>query len=197
MNYRPEAALNENRSVLSERNPYKHSKVQDGFVTFGLAQVVDWLGRVTTAALKAAWVQKWLVHRRLRPEAFAGRIHQTKTKTVEYPIHADILDSAAVEETYGRWDSYLLPQAYPEGSPIHPSYPGGHATVAGACSVVLKSLFDERGLMPDCVHASPHGSVANSRTRTRPSFLSGSWEFRRRSRQACCWPWCSSGPYGK
>jgi hypothetical protein len=143
--------------VLNEMNPYKYSKVQDGFVTFGLAQVVDWLGRVTTAALKAAWAQKWLVHRRLRPEAFAGRIHQAKTQTVSYPIHTDILNSAAVQQTYQLWGSYLLPQAYPEGSPLHPSYPGGHGTVAGACSIVLKAMFDENGLMPDCVHASADG----------------------------------------
>jgi len=158
MNYRPEAVLNENRSVLNEMNPYKYSKVQDGFVTFGFAQVLDWLGRVTTAALKAAWAQKWLVHRRLRPEAFGGRIHQTRTQTAGYPINGAILNSTALEETYRRWGSYLLPQAYPEGSPLHPSYPGGHATVAGACSVVLKVMFDENGLMPDCVHASADGS---------------------------------------
>ncbi len=157
MNHRPESVLSETRSVFSEQNPYKHSKVQDGFVTFGLAQVVDWLGRVTTAALKAAWAQKWLVHRRLRPEAFGGRIHQTKTKTIEYPIHGDVLNSIAVEETFRRHGSYLLPQAYPEGCPLHPSYPGGHAAVAGACSIVLKALFDESALMPDCVHASADG----------------------------------------
>lgn len=157
LNYRPESVLNENRSVLSEMNPYKHSKIQDGFATFGLAQVVDWLGRVTTAALKVAWAQKWLVHRRLRPEAFAGRIHQSKTQEVSYPIHGDILSSAAVQLTSERWGSYLLPQAYPEGSPLHPSYPGGHATVAGACSVVLKAMFDESALMVDCVHASADG----------------------------------------
>jgi hypothetical protein len=157
MNYRPEAVLNDYRSVLSDSNPYKRSKVQDGFVTFGFAQVVDWLGRVTTAALKAAWAEKWLVHRRLRPEAFGGRIHQTKTNTVSYPIAAEILDSAALAESHRRWGSYLLTQAYPEGAPIHPSYPGGHAAVAGACGVVLKALFDENGLMPDCVHAAADG----------------------------------------
>ena len=32
-----------------------------------------------------------------------------------------------------------------------------HATVAGACSVVLKALFDETSLIPDCVHSSPDG----------------------------------------
>ena len=125
LNYRPEA-------VLNEMNPYKRSKVEDGFATFGLAQAVDWLGRVTTAALKAAWAQKWLVHRRLRPEAFGGRVHQRKTGAAGDPIHADLLNSMALQRTYGSTGSYLLPQAYPEGSPIHPSYPSGHGTVAGA-----------------------------------------------------------------
>ena len=57
---------------FAETNPYKHSKAMIGFVTLGFAQVVDWLGRVMTAALKAAWFQKWLVHRYLRPEEFGG-----------------------------------------------------------------------------------------------------------------------------
>jgi hypothetical protein len=39
--------------------------------------------------------------------------------------------------------SYLLPMAFPEGSPIHPSYGAGHATVAGACVTVLKAIFYE------------------------------------------------------
>ena len=41
---RPEAILNENRPVLNELNPYKRSKVEDCFATFGLGQVLDWLG---------------------------------------------------------------------------------------------------------------------------------------------------------
>lgn len=40
-------------------------------------------------------------------------------------------------------DTYLLPQAFPEGSPVHPSYGAGHATVAGACVTILKAFFDE------------------------------------------------------
>ncbi|MEM7600664.1 MAG: vanadium-dependent haloperoxidase [Verrucomicrobiota bacterium] len=39
-------------------------------------------------------------------------------------------------------DSYLLPMAFPEGSPMHPSYGAGHATVAGACVTILKAYFD-------------------------------------------------------
>ena len=38
--------------------------------------------------------------------------------------------------------NYLLPMAFPEGSPMHPSYGAGHATVAGACVTILKALFE-------------------------------------------------------
>ena len=37
----------------------------------------------------------------------------------------------------------LLPMAFPEGSPTHPAYGAGHATVAGACVTALKAFFDE------------------------------------------------------
>ncbi len=36
----------------------------------------------------------------------------------------------------------LLPMAFPEGSPMHPSYGAGHATVAGACVTILKAFFE-------------------------------------------------------
>lgn len=36
----------------------------------------------------------------------------------------------------------LLPMAFPEGSPMHPAYGAGHATVAGACVTVLKALLN-------------------------------------------------------
>jgi hypothetical protein len=42
----------------------------------------------------------------------------------------------------------LLPQAFPEGAPTHPSYGSGHATVAGACATILKAWFDESFVLP-------------------------------------------------
>ena len=36
----------------------------------------------------------------------------------------------------------LLPMAFPEGSPMHPAYGAGHATVAGACTTVVKAFFE-------------------------------------------------------
>lgn len=156
LNRVPETVLNKN-PFLSPANPYKESKVQEGFVTCGPGEIVDWLGRVTTAALKAAWFQKWLVHRRLRPEEFGGRVHQTLARVAQYPVSSALLNSAAVQEINKRTGTYLLSQSYAEGSPVHPAYPSGHATVAGACATVLKAFFDENGLVPDCVMASADG----------------------------------------
>ncbi|WP_291010927.1 hypothetical protein [Hydrogenophaga sp.] len=38
--------------------------------------------------------------------------------------------------------NYLRPMASPEGSPTHPAYGAGHATVAGACVTALKAFFE-------------------------------------------------------
>lgn len=45
-------------------------------------------------------------------------------------------------------DTILLPMAFPEGSPMHPSYGAGHAAVAGACVTVLKAFFDAEWQLP-------------------------------------------------
>ncbi len=112
LNYRPESVLNENRWVLSPLNPYKTSKVQDGFATFGFAQALDWLGRVTDRSPKSSMGSEMVSPPSPAPETVGGRIHQTRTGTVAYPLHSSLLGSSAVEETYKRWGSYLLPQAY-------------------------------------------------------------------------------------
>ena len=50
--------------------------------------------------------------------------------------------------------SYLLPQAYPEGAPTHPAYGAGHATGAGAMATILKAFFDEDAPIENPVQAS-------------------------------------------
>jgi hypothetical protein len=158
LNLGPESILNTN-PYYSPTNPYKSSRIQTGFATFGAPHVCSWLGRMTTAALQAAWYQKWCVHRRLRPEEFGGLIQQHLTATARYSISATVLNSDAVTTVYQTNRSYLLPQAYPEGCPLHPAYPAGHATVAGACSVLLKAFFDENGLVTNCVTPDADGTA--------------------------------------
>ncbi len=119
--------------------------------------MLDCVARVANAALKASWCHKWLVHRRVRPEAFAGRVHNHLTSAVQYPLHPDILNSAAVGAVFRAIGSYLLPMAYPEGCPTHPAYPAGHAAIAGACTTVLKAFFSESFVIANPVVASADG----------------------------------------
>jgi hypothetical protein len=142
---------------LDAANPYAGSRTQRGFGTFGDPHVASALCAVTTRALRAVWFQKWFVHRRLRPEAFGGRIHNHVTRAAAYPIHRDILESPVLGEVAGRTGTFLLPLAYPEGAPLHPAYGAGHATVAGACVTVLKAFFDEDAIVPDPVEAARDG----------------------------------------
>jgi membrane-associated phospholipid phosphatase len=138
-------------------NPYRSSSNQSGFATFGPPHVAALLCEVSTRALKAEWNQKWFVHRRLRPEAFAARAHRKLYHGADYPIHAEILDSLSSGSRLGGYlpaGNALLPQAYPEGSPLHPSYGSGHAVVAGAAVTILKAWFNETAaiqnpVMPD------------------------------------------------
>jgi hypothetical protein len=152
-------ALNKLAAPLKD-SPYQHSRTQAGFVTFGAPHMLDYLARVANAALKAAWFQKWVVHRRLRPEAFAGRVHNHMRGVASYPIHTDLLHrSAAPRAVYEQFGTYLLPMAYTEGAPTHPSYPAGHAAVAGACVTVLKAFFDEAWVLPSPVISSADGTA--------------------------------------
>jgi hypothetical protein len=144
-------------SALAPSNPYRRSATQVGFVTFGAAHILDFVARAARAALKAAWFQKWLVHRRLRPEEFGGRVQNLLTGAASYPINQELLDSQAVSAVFSKFGAYLLPQAYPEGCPTHTAYPAGHACFVGAGVTMLKAFFRESFIIRDPVVASADG----------------------------------------
>ena len=137
---------------VDNNNPYRLSPTQDGFGTFGGPHIATLLCEISTRALHAVWYQKWLVHRRLRPEVFAERCDRRLTVPGNtYPIDSEILNSLQSSARLGKYFSsnYLLPQAFPEGSPLHPAYGAGHATVAGACVTILKAWFKETTRLVD------------------------------------------------
>jgi hypothetical protein len=138
-------------------NPYKHSRTQGGFATFGPQYVLTLLATAAQLALHSTWYAKWAIHRRLRPEEFGGRVHNHLEGRAEYPLHRELLESAVVARLREQRRGWLLPQAYPEGCPIHPSYPAAHAVTAGACATVLKAFFDEAYVVPEPVEATPDG----------------------------------------
>ncbi len=131
------------------------SSNQMGFGTFGAPFFSKLVSGPPGSALLAAWYQKWVVHRRLRPEVFAARVHNHVTSAYTYPLHNDVLDSDVLAAVFAAQGTYFLSQAYPEGSPLHGSYAAGHATVAGCASTLLKAFFDEDYVLPDNVMPNP------------------------------------------
>lgn len=135
-----------------------------GFALYGGPHILTLLTEVATRCLKAVRYQKFNNHIRLRPEALAGKIELVRRAAqdnnievgcdVPTALYEDIgCLSAPLEQTLcaiaelnqksdvGE-SNYFLPMAFPEGSPMHPSYGAGHAAVAGGCVTILKAFFD-------------------------------------------------------
>jgi hypothetical protein len=139
--------LNTINVPLNPGNPYKGSPTQNGFATMGQPDIAATLAAVAGEALRTVWYQKWWVHLRHRPESGGAIVHLQKTGqggSIQGHVNNIVLNSQAVQASYAATGntSYLLSQAFPEGSPTHPAYPTGHGAVAGACITVLKFFFD-------------------------------------------------------
>ena len=154
---------------LPFQQPDKQDK-QQGFAQFGGPHILSLVCEVATRGLKAVRYQKFNTHRRLRPEALGGLIDRYKNNIDQdqlQPIYSlvcaldevNLLEKvkqhnecqnnparnypdARDQDPSASGDNYFLPMAFAEGSPMHPSYGAGHATVAGACVTILKAFFD-------------------------------------------------------
>ena len=121
--------------------------------------------------MQTAWFHKWNVQMRIRPEVLAQRFvlcSRNATLCAEMglterfnsiPDHIKELISQHNRQllennswTPSAWEQHLdnidgsmenlyLALQYPEGSPTHPSWPAGHAVVAGACVTVIKAML--------------------------------------------------------
>ncbi|MEM7454437.1 MAG: vanadium-dependent haloperoxidase [Planctomycetota bacterium] len=150
-------------SALNPGNPYRDIISNQGpFTSLGGPWMIDLLTQAGNLALSGAWYQKWIAHRRLRPEVFGGRLDAHINGEATYEIHPDLLNCEAVQRSHEVYGTYFLPMAYAEGSPTHPAYPAGHACVAGACATVLKAVFDETFVIPDPVIANRSGTALSS-----------------------------------
>jgi hypothetical protein len=135
----------------NKTSPYIGFKNQQAFATFGGPDRASTLAAVSRAAIDAVWYQKWIVHLRHRPESAGGIVHLMQTgqgTAIQAQVNPIALNSMALQRSQLKNGSYLLSQAFPEGSPAHPAYPTGHGTVAGACITVLKFFFDGDAIIP-------------------------------------------------
>jgi hypothetical protein len=134
-------------AALNPGNPYIGSNTQKPFGTLGGPDAAGTLAEMATRALKASWCRKWIVDMRMRPEEYGALVEARRTSSTPVPqasteLHNDVLSSAVLPKILAQHGSHFLPQAYPEGSPTHPCYTGGHATVAGACCTAIKFFFN-------------------------------------------------------
>lgn len=144
---------------------------RDAFASYGGPHILTLVTEVATRALKAVRRQKYNVHLRSRPEAvaagialaWAGKSSELGSQGADLgkmaqdlaPVLALVKDHNAAKNAQWAADGWavdlgetgedfnaLLPMAFPEGSPMHPAYGAGHATVAGACVTILKAYFE-------------------------------------------------------
>lgn len=146
-------------AALDDANPYKSSVNQGGFVTLGASDILSVVAKAADYGLRAAWYQKWQVHRRVRPEEFAGRAENERLGTAQYGIHPKLAASDAWQRIVAKHGTALLPMAFAEGCPTHPAYPAGHATISGACATVLKAFFKESFVLPLVRQANADGTA--------------------------------------
>lgn len=141
-------------------SPYATYKRQVGFGTFGGPDLLTRVSEVAGRALAVVWRQKWEVHRRLRPEAYGGLMqmqhfghdagdgHGPVKRAYGLPDMAFDSEASQIARQTGN-KNLFLPIAFTAGSPPHPAYGAGHATVAGACVTVLKAWLDDGMKMVD------------------------------------------------
>lgn len=144
----------------------------EAFGSLGGPDITIQAGLAGVYGLKHAWFQKWCVHRRLRPEVYAQRLEWFRSRTIGKQANAPFNDQK-FQEVFGEgaeiWrqtrvldlifkhnqkqnvaqsrgncqGSWLLPMGFPEGSPTHPAYPGGHSVFIAAAATVAKAFFKD------------------------------------------------------
>jgi hypothetical protein len=159
---------------LNSGNPYSGYSRQAAFGTFGGPDILTRVSEVAGRALAIVWRQKWEVHRRLRPEAYGGLMQMQKigltsggsTTKRSYGLPNEVFNSKASKHLISHGlngiKNYYLPIAFTAGSPPHPAYGAGHATVAGACVTVLKAWFDGKVALRARLAAHPARSPFKS-----------------------------------
>jgi hypothetical protein len=142
---------------LNPSNPYISSKTQVGSAaTLAAAHFQALLLVAPSRAIRASYWGKFYLHRRLRPEAYAGLVYNKLNNKIDYPIHSELLNSRALAESFNTFGTYLLPHAYPEGAPLHSAYTAGSASIAGVSATLLKAFFDEDFVIPNPVVPDPN-----------------------------------------
>jgi len=130
--------------LLNQKIPFSYTcpDRQGGkFINLGVNDLYQIMTDACKLSMSATWMYKWC-QLGYRPEEMAYQVHLKKTEGTGLDFPSSLLDNPVLQKIYDLSQNYLLPQAYPEGCPPHPSYPSGHATIGGAMGTILKAFFD-------------------------------------------------------
>ena len=139
-----------NACLISKQNglelEYNGDNVTSAWTDQGTPDLLSAIGEVALGALRVAWNSKFNISLKLRPEAMAQRIDYIQQNIFTggaFNTNKNNLTPGqqTIDATNTKNGNYLLLLMYPEGSPTHPSFPAGHAVLAGACVTVLKAYI--------------------------------------------------------
>lgn len=136
------------------KSPYNDGtlKNQKSFVSLDKIDFFELLGHGSRLVFDTAWFHKW-TNLKARPEEMAYQIHRHLVNDEKLDFPESLLNSDTLKRIYQKNSdsgspSYLLSQVYIEGCPTHPSYPAGHATIAGFGATLLNAWFQNDYILP-------------------------------------------------
>jgi len=139
-----------NNTVWSVQKPFRH---QDGIAPFllgGLPHALSCISRCVELALRLCWHAKWGTFMYPRPEEVAywcgEKANRSLARVSDILLNSKAL--ALVRLKTSTSQTSLLPQVYPDGAPLHPSYPAGHAVAAGAAITAIKAFIRPNASFP-------------------------------------------------
>ena len=117
-------------------------RVGQKFINLGPVDLFALLSMAGKNSMNACWLWKWTLMYP-RPEEMAYQVHIKKKTGLGIDFSSNILNCSILTDVSNcNSGNFVLPQAYINGSPNHPSYPSGHATYAGAMATILKAWFN-------------------------------------------------------
>ena len=125
------------------------------FISNGPIWIADVVNTTVKKAMQQTRYRKYK-YNRIRPEEVAWLFEFRDTLTWEVKKRVDknyfeYTTRPEIANSKVKYGTYLLPQAYPEGSPLHPDYPQWHSTFAVVVQAFINTMFDTEYMIPNYV----------------------------------------------
>ena len=124
-------------SVFRRRGHWGMHERNTPFIFGGPADLLSHIAACCKISLGATWLAKWGRFYYPRPEEVCAWAQSPKTSASLTKLRERL--------QVGPWGfglgPRLLSSCYPDGAPVHPSYPAGHSAIAGAAATIIKAFL--------------------------------------------------------